>query len=309
MDILAFRSDLARAIRSYFESEEVQEVTTPLLRDTGAVEVHLNSIVTQGVPGYFMQTSPEYAMKVLVAKYGRSIYQICPAVRAGEMSRRHRIEFQMLEWYRYKFELADLANDLQKLLRHVMELLDAGFELKVNFSDIGQVSYKQLFIDCYGTNPHRASARELGRLAVQAGLTHLAGDASESDFLDALFAACIEPGLQTPVIVTDFPSCQAALAEIRTDQEGDEISSRFELFAKGLEIANAYQELDDAVELERRFGQYNHQRQLLGKADMALDTSLLDATGSIGTYSGIALGIDRLVMSLLGMDSIAQVTL
>ena len=309
MDILAFRSDLARAIRSYFESEEVQEVTTPLLRDTGAVEVHLDSVATQGFPGYFLQTSPEYAMKIVVAKYGRSVYQICPAIRAGEMSHRHRIEFQMLEWYRYKYELAELVDDLRKLLLHVMDFLGDRFELKVDFSDIGKVSYKQLFVERYGANPLVASTVELRRLAARSGLTHLAGDSSDSECLEGLFTAGIEPSLQAPVIVTDFPSCQAALAEIQTNLAGDKTSSRFELFANGLEIANAYQELDDVVELERRFGEYNSQRQILGKAEMLLDEVLLDSMGSIGTYSGIALGIDRLAMSLLGVDSIAEVTL
>ena len=309
MDILAFRSDLVKSIRQYFESEKVEEVTTPLLRETGAVETHLDSVTTQGLPRYFLQTSPEYAMKVIVAKYGRSVYQICPAIRAGENSQRHGVEFQLLEWYRYKYDLAEIADDLQKLLLHIMEFLGDKFALKADFRKIYKVSYKQLFVERYGTNPLVASSRELRRLAAQSGLTHIAGDSTESECLEALFAAGIEPSLQAPVIVTDFPSCQAALAEIRTNQVGDKISSRFELFASGLEIANAYQELDDSVELEQRFFEYNHQRRILGKAEMRLDRALLDSMGSIGTYSGIALGIDRLAMSLLGMDSLSKISL
>ena len=306
---MAFRSDLIKAIRYYFEVENIDEVTTPLLRETGSVEVHLDSIATQGFPSYFLQTSPEYAMKVVLAEYGRSIYQICPAIRSGENSRRHRIEFQLLEWYRCNYDLADLAQDLQKLLSLIKEVLGEKFELKLDFSEIDKVTYKQLFVEFYGINPHCSSAHELRNLAVHMGLSHLGEDASESDCLDGLFAGGIEPELRSPVIVTEFPSCQAALAEITINQSGDEVSSRFELFANGLELANAYQELDDPTELEQRFNDYNRQREIFGKAEMLLDKALLNSVGSIGTYSGIALGVDRLAMCLLGAESIAEVTL
>ena len=309
MDILAFRSHLLKTIRSYFESESLDEVTTPLLRDTGSVEVHLDSIKTQGYPGYFLQTSPEYAMKALVAKYRRSIYQICPAVRASENSSKHRIEFQILEWYRCGYDLSDLLEDLQALLDYIRDALSTKFELNIDFSQIETITYKQLFVERYGANPHRASVEQLRTLAGNLGLTHLGKDAIESDYLDGLFAGGIEPRLQAPVIVTEYPSCQSALADISTNQAGDEVSSRFELFANGLEIANAYQELDDPIELERRFDEHNRQRSILGKTRMAIDEALLDSAGSVGVYSGVAIGIERLAMCLIGAESIEEVSL
>lgn len=309
MDILVFRNDLVRAIRSYFHDENVLEVTTPLLRESGAVEVHLDSVRTVGEPGCFLQTSPEYAMKALVAKYGYSIFQICPAVRGGEQGSRHRVEFQMLEWYRRGFELGDLASDLRRLLNHIGRTLEHDHELNVGLSNVAEVSYKHLFVDAYGINPHQATRHELSKLATRMGLTHLAADCNDADYLDGLFAAGIEASLEEPVIVTDYPACQAALAEVRVDAAGDMVSTRFELIMCGLEIANAYQELDDHRELQERLGEFNRQRQQLGKVYMEPDRELLAATGSIGTYSGIALGLDRLAMVLLGLDSIDQVTL
>jgi len=141
------------------------------------------------------------------------------------------------------------------------------------------------------------------------GLTHLAADCNDADYLDGLFSAGIEASLEEPVIVIDYPACQAALAQVRADAAGDMVSTRFELIMGGLEIANAYQELDDHRELQERLGEFNRQRQQLGKVYMEPDRELLAATGSIGTYSGIALGLDRLAMVLLGLDSIDQVTL
>ena len=284
-------------------------MTTPLLRDTGSVEVHLDSIRTDGEPSYFLQTSPEYAMKTLVANFGRSIYQICPAVRGEEHSHRHRLEFQMLEWYRCQYKLSEMAGDLRALLMHVAALLRPDHELEVEFDRVPEVTYKELFMRTFGVNPHQVKSNDLAMLAQRNGLTHLARGGDVSDYLDGLFASVIEPRLEKPVIVRDYPACQAALSQITKNLDGDNVSARFELFVNGLEIANAYYELDDGDELQQRFAEFNQQRLMLGKPTMEVDQKLLESTGSIGDYSGIALGVDRLAMVLLGCTSIEEVIL
>ena len=248
-------------------------------------------------------------MKTLVANFGRSIYQICPAVRGGEHSHRHRLEFQMLEWYRCQYKLSEMTGDIRALLMHVAELLRPNHELKVDFDRVPEVTYKQLFMRTFGVNPHRVKSNDLEILAQRNGLTHLARSGDLSDYLDGLFASVIEPTLEEPVIVREYPACQAALSQITKNLEGDDVSARFELFVNGLEIANAYHELDDSDELQQRFAEFNQQRGMLGKPTMQVDQKLLESTGSIGEYSGIALGVDRLAMVLLGCKSIEEVIL
>lgn len=304
--LLAFRSELNRAIRNYFHAGGLLEVTTPLLRDAGSSEVHLQNIMTAGSPAQYLQTSPEYAMKCLLADSEVSLFQICPAFRGGEKGKRHSIEFQMLEWYRLGFSLTDLMDDLGALLNHLVRELGEAHQLSASFREIGRVSYRELFEGAFGINPHQA---DLNRLqALDFSFDHLGAEAREREMLDALFSTVIEPGLSEPTIVFDYPACQAALAEIKTSDEGDTVSDRFELYVSGVELANAYQELCDHKELASRFAENNRERRKLGRPEIPDDEALLAATEKLRESAGIALGIDRLAMVLLGVDSIGAAT-
>jgi lysyl-tRNA synthetase class 2 len=293
-----------RSIRDFFHSEEVLEVTTPTLRLSGSSEIHLENIQV-GRQGY-LQTSPEYAMKCLVAEHRLSIFQICPAYRGGEIGRRHRVEFQMLEWYRCEHSLPDLMDDLQAMLKHVSEQM-GEFNIEPITRIVDRYSYRELFEKHLKVNPHSVEVEGLAGLVASKITTHLDERATLGDYLDAVFSDAIEPQLLAPTIVYDFPACQAALAETKQLVTGDVVSDRFEFYVGGVEIANAYQELGDGQELTRRFAANNEQRQLSGKPIIEDDIELLAVIDDLPRCAGIALGIDRLTMALRGLEDIAGV--
>ena len=295
---------LLRAIREYFHRENVTEVVTPLLRPFGSSEVHLDNIVLD--QGY-LQTSPEYGMKCLLAETGQSIYQICSAFRAGEAGERHRIEFQMLEWYRVGYRLTELRRELEALLASIDSMLAEAFEIRRIRLPLRCVSYQSLFRERYGVCPHTTDDNRLRQLAETLPAEHLADDARRADLLDTLFSQGIELQLQEATLVYDFPACQSALAERHADDQGCEVANRFELYLGGLEIANAYQELTDADELRCRFAENNAIRSELGKPPVPDDPELLDAMTTMPACAGIALGIDRLLMALLSAPDIGRV--
>lgn len=304
MQTLRFKSKLLQGIREYFYQSGLIEVTTPVLRRFGANDPHLDSF---HVPGQgYLQTSPEHAMKCLLAEHQCSLFQICPAFRQGEAGARHLPEFLMLEWYQCGFTLAALMDDVAALLSHLDQQMSGESTLPIDASGPVRVSYRALFEQHFSCNPHQETTQALRALVQENSLlTHLDHRATRADCLDALFAASIEPTLLRPTIVFDFPACQAALATIETSAEGDSVSQRFELYAAGVELANAYQELNDAEVLERRFEENNRIREAMGKAQMPADRHLLDVIAQMPACAGIALGIDRLVMVMLGRESIS----
>lgn len=272
---------------------------TPLLRDYGSNEVHLDSLkLDQG----YLQTSPEYAMKCLLAETGQSIYQLCSAFRAGEVGSRHRVEFQMLEWYRVDYSLSELVRDLETLISEIVYTLAKDFTVSAVDRHFMSASYAALFREHYDMCPHASSDDQLKALACD--FAHLDASSRRADVLDALFAEAVEPQLTKATIVTDFPACQAALAETRIDEEGNEVAHRFEFYLGGMEIANAYQELTDADELRRRFEENNKLRREMGKEEVTNDAELLSAMTTLPGCAGIALGVDRLLMALLGETDI-----
>lgn len=296
-------------VRQYFDQTGALEVTTPTLRVAGVSDVHLENLTVSlnGGKGY-LQTSPEYAMKVLLANYQRDLYQICPAFRGGEAGAKHRVEFQMLEWYRCGMKLPALMADLASLFRALVAGLADDFDLAHEQDDLQRVSYRTLFEAKFHLNPHSASLLQLRQLTDHLDLKHLDQSANVSDCLDALFSTSIEPALRQPTLVYDYPAVQCALADVSSGEQGDLVSQRFEFFAGGLELANAYQELTDAEELQRRLEENNRQRDKLGRPRVPLDEALIEATGRLPACAGIAMGIDRLAMVLLGADSIDAVT-
>lgn len=277
---LARRAEIIGRIRGFFDQRGFVEVQTPCLSRDVVVDRFIEPLPVPAAADQpmWLQTSPEFAMKRLLAAGARAIYQMGPVFRAGERGRSHNTEFTMLEWYR--------AGDDY---RRGMDLLEefAG-ELIVDAPAI-RMTYRQLFQKFAGIDPF-------------AGV--------EFEDLNRLLAEQVEPALQSipSLIVHDWPADQAALARTRTDASGIQVAERFELYCHGTELANGYHELTDAEELLRRNQQVNRQRQAAGQVALPVDSRLLQAMqAGLPDSCGVALGVDRLVMLALNKPDIDQV--
>ncbi|MDM1246768.1 EF-P lysine aminoacylase GenX [Acinetobacter sp. R933-2] len=292
---LKARAKMYSQIRQFFAERDVLEVETPVLSQAGVTDVHLASVQAQRhVQGkkqtHYLQTSPEFAMKRLLASGSGAIYQICKVFRDDEHGRKHNSEFTMLEWYRPAFTLKDLMLEVTDLLNVV---------LAQRFGEVRPTiySYKHAFMDRLDLNPLQATLAELKDACHRVGLNLDLGD-DRLGYIDLLFSHMVEPslGFDTPVFLTDFPPELASLAKTRVDEDGELVAARFELYIEGLELANAYDELIDADVLRGRFEADNAEREKLGLHVMPIDEYLLAALPNMPECSGIALGIDRLLM-------------
>lgn len=289
------RAKMYARIRQFFAERNVLEVETPILSQAGVTDVHLASVAAQRhVAGqlqtHYLQTSPEFAMKRLLASGSGPIYQICKVFRDDEHGRKHNSEFSMLEWYRPGFSLKDLMFETTDLL---------SVCLQERFSELRPLvlSYKHAFQDRLDLNPLQATLKQLKDTANRVGLNLDLGE-DRLGYIDLLFSHFVEPslGFDTPVFLTDFPPELASLAKVKQDQDGEWVAARFELYIEGLELANAFDELVDAEVLRQRFEQDNQRRADLGLSIMPVDEYLLAALPQMPATSGIALGLDRLLM-------------
>jgi lysyl-tRNA synthetase class 2 len=298
LENLARRAALLRTVRQFFDQRGFIEVTTPLLSRDTVVDRHLEPFRVRLFPDprkpavgptWYLQTSPEFHMKRLVAAGATAIYQITQAFRGGEIGPQHNIEFTMLEWYR-------VGDDM----RAGIDLLAEFIESVAGSGPSERISYQEAFGRHLGIDPFVATTEALRQVA-QAGTTAGPGDrASRDDLLEWLVADRITPvlGKDRPVILFDFPENQAALAKIRRTHVNR--AERFELFYQGMELANGYHELCSADELRRRIGQTNDLRREDGKEELPSENRLLDAMESgLPPCSGVALGFDRLAMLIL----------
>lgn len=294
--MLRQRAALLQHIRRFFDRRGLLEVDTPCLLRATASDTHLDSFELPGDEPRYLQTSPEFAMKRLLAAGSGPIYQLCKCFRRGESSSRHNPEFTMLEWYRPDFDLALLMQEVAALLADILGIHKFEYQ-----------TYQQLFEQCVGLNPHRASDAELAQVA-RSRLDFQARNMSRSDWLDLLMSHLVEPALLGAVFVSEFPWQQASLSRIANNTEGQPVACRFELFIDGLEIANGYHELLDAVELQRRADVDNKQRRDRGLPEIPLDAQLLAAhQHGLPPCAGVAVGVDRLLMLKSGVDTIDQV--
>lgn len=413
------RAAIYRRIRAFFHKKGVLEVETPILSHAGATDVHLQSVAAQFTHKDqkhtgFLHTSPEFAMKRLLAAWQMPMYQITKVFRDNETSQRHNIEFSMLEWYQPH-------GSLDSLIKELNELVNAVFTTPTIFA---RISYRQAFLDHACIDPFHASLDDLEQAAYHFGIvtdlyqqkdvanvmakrpsrtnhtqhgtgyTHfhnnytltqrqyhkdggygftvhgllqrkkphpkaadqpnanqpnanqakptvtpkICTDTNEIDtatktntnaqspqdtfnqstlsilerkeiWLDLLYSHLVEPklGHDVPCVVYDFPASQASLAKVAKDEQGNLVAKRFELYIKGLEIANAYDELADSEEQQARFELDNEARAEKGLATMPVDTHLLAALKHMPESVGIALGLDRLVMLACQTENIADV--
>jgi len=289
-------------VRGFFAQRGVLEVETPILGQHGVTDPNLDGIqahVSAGArTGGWLQTSPEYHMKRLLAAGYGSVYQVSRVFRNGELGRRHNPEFSMLEWYREGFD--DVA-----LMAEVSDLV-CGW-LGCRPPEV--IRYRDAMGWWANIDPFEATDRELMRRCEQWLEPEQLADLGRDGCLDLLMSFVVEPnlGTQRPVFITGYPASQASLARVSVS-DGHETAHRFELYINGLELCNGYWELTDPQEQRRRFEADNEQRRRSGKPEMALDEAFLAALGlGLPECSGVALGLDRLLMIKLGAGDIREV--
>ena len=287
MDALRIRAGMLRATRGFFANRGVLEVQTPALGVTTVTDPAVESVYVSG-PGRYLQTSPEYHMKRLLAAGAPSIYQIGPVFRGGEEGRWHNPEFTMLEWYRLGF-------DAVRLMKEVSDLVD----VLLGSVTYQRRSYADLIDGHFGVD---VNADEDACLETARGLG-LSGDAGIEDALDLLLVEALGSSGNQRLFVTDFPPRLAALARLGPDATAE----RFELVVGGVEIANGYHELCDPDELEARMAADNRRRTAVGNRRIEADRRLLAAQRhGLPECAGVAVGFDRLVALRLGAAEVGQ---
>lgn len=298
-ETLKSRAELLSSVRQFFLAAGVMEVDVPVLSETGVTDLNIDCIQAEvfGKTQY-LQSSPEYYMKRLLASDLGSIYYLGKAFRNSEFGRRHQPEFTVLEWYRPGWDEYQLINEVTELLQHLG--LGAGSP-KI-------IRYEELFEQIVGLNPHQTSLLDIQVFASDLAGNDFSGE-SRSTCLDLIFSIAVEPKLaEGLVFVHDYPACQSALAQLGQDIDGNTIARRFEAYLNGMELANGYYELVDAVELKSRFDADRALRKAAGKPSMTEDQALLAAMKSgLPPCAGVALGVDRLLMQLLNIDDISRV--
>ncbi|MBK2123721.1 EF-P lysine aminoacylase EpmA [Fangia hongkongensis] len=296
------KSKFLAEIRQFFCDEGVLEVDTPLAYTHPVTDPYIDVFAIQTQSGKrFLQSSPEYAMKQLLAEYKVSIYQICKAFRDDPSARYHHHEFMMLEWYKVGFDDWQLMGELEKLIT----TLDPEAEFIY-------ISYQSLFEKYIDINPHQASSSKLLALVTQ-HIGEVVGlkDLTYNDCLDLLFTHLIEPKLADYnefVFIYHYPASQSALAKKVLDKEKQQVSARFELFCKGIELANGYNELTNAHQLKAQFEAEISLRDKLGLKQVEIDEALLSCIEKLPECAGVAVGLDRLFMCLLGKKKISDVS-
>jgi lysyl-tRNA synthetase class 2 len=291
LDVIRKRAELLQQVRAFFHARDVLEVDTPAMSSAGNTDPNIESIaVPSGAQTFYLHTSPEFAMKRLLAAGSGSIYQICKVFRQGESGRYHNPEFTMLEWYRPGFDQYALMDEVETLFKTV--LINTGIHEGL------RISYRQAFMEYAGIDPLGLDKSELVQHAARLGFAEVQGlTVNDRDaWLELLFAQVVVPKLPNNkiVFIYDYPASQAALAKIR---QGEGVAERFEVYINGVELANGFHELTDATEQRQRFENDNTRRTGQGKKAMPLDENLLQSLeAGLPECAGVALGIDRLLM-------------
>lgn len=294
-DRMRSRARILATIRHFFRERNVTEVDTPVLTASGVTDPQIESIALEG-RNAFLRTSPEYRHKRLLAAGFGDLYEIGPVFRAGERGHLNQVEFTMLEWYRVGWQWRELAEE-------VVELILAGLDLDPSDTEVRYMPWRDCFRQRLEIDPLQADDTDIAFAAPDAP-----ADCSRDMLLDYLFATRIQPELSpgTITVVFDYPASQAALARLKP---GDErVAERFEVFHGPVELANGYRELTDPDRQHERFRADNCLRAALGRPLMPVDGELIAALAhGLPECSGVALGVDRMVMLALGCDDIRQV--
>lgn len=291
------RARIYGQIREFFVTRGVLEVDTPVINRYAVTDPYIDSISARNKSHQlYLHTSPEYAMKRLLAFFKQDAYQLCKVFRAAEEGRYHHPEFTMLEWYRIGWSYHDLMQEVDELTKEL---------LQTELSQSTFITYRDVFKDYCGLDPFQAELPDYVRVSKTAGLSPRT-DLSIQEYQVLLLDQVIAP--QFPVkrltFVYDFPAQQAALARI--NHAG--VAERFELYLGSVELANGFQELVDAREQLQRFEKDNRIRKKIGKDNVKIDRQFIAALqADLPECAGVALGVDRLLMVALGVADIKQV--
>ena len=303
---LRLRAELLRRLREFFHQRGFLEVETPILSADTVIDRHLNPFSTEislrsgkSPRRLWLQTSPEFGMKRLLAAGAKAIYQVSRVFRQGEQGPLHNPEFTLVEWYRAGHGMAE-----------GMQLTSDLAETMLGRGSAQRIGYREAFLQYVGVDPHIGDSAALIAAVKGHGIeapATLSND-DRDGWLDLLLVELVQPhlGQDSPVLLYDFPASQAALSRIRS---GDPpVAERFELYVKGIELANGYNELLDAEELRRRNREINRLRSAEGKYMLPEQSRLLAAMQSgLPPAVGVALGFDRLVMLAAGAKTLAEV--
>jgi len=299
--MLEHRAALLASARNFFMDRGVLEVDTPIVVNAPVTDVHIHSArvtFADDPRPFFLHTSPEYAMKRLLAARSGDIYQICHVVRGLERGRQHNAEFTLIEWYRIGFSLDRLMSEVDLLVRHLLG--DVAFTMSSE-----RLTYRDAFLRELRLDPFTATLTQLSDAARTIGF---AEGAQRDELLELLMGAVVGPrlGRNALTFIHDYPASQAALA--RLSPEDPRAALRFELYCKGVELANGFQELASATEQRARFEHDNGERQRLGLPAYEIDTRLLAALeAGLPECAGVALGFDRTLMLAAGADHIDDI--
>lgn len=331
-EVLALRARALARTREFFAARGVMEVDTPVVVNAPVTDVHIHSAEVRfpsaddGAPdaaaaaaslapsatngltvrrssGYYLHTSPEFAMKRLLASGSGDIYQICHVVRGLERGRQHNAEFTLVEWYRLGFSLEQLMDETEALARHVLGPATTSMRSE-------RVAYAEAFKTVLGLDPLTAPLAVLREVAEKAGLATAGADeqAERDELLEFLMSIKVGPtlGCKALTCVHRYPASQAALA--RLDDRDPRCALRFELYCEGMELANGFHELASAAEQRSRFEHDLAERRRRGLPADRMDEFLLGALASgLPDCSGVALGFDRLLMLASGAQHIDEV--
>ncbi|MFO7593086.1 MAG: EF-P lysine aminoacylase EpmA [Pseudomonadota bacterium] len=305
LESLQQRARILQRIRAFFDERGVMEVETPVLSAAAITDPHLESFSTRYTgPGHaermplYLHTSPEFPMKRLLAAGSGAIFQLGKVFRQGEAGRRHNPEFTLLEWYRPGFDHKELMDEVAALVAPLLGLESEAVE---------RLSYREAFLRHAGIDPLTAPLEALQQSARMHGISGFDGESERDVWLDLLLTHCIEPelGREGLCFLYDYPASQAALARLNPDDP--RVAERFELYYRGIELANGFHELADSGEQRKRFEAELRGRKEQRLEPVPMDERLLAALDFLPDCAGVALGVDRLVMLALGAESIEEV--
>jgi lysyl-tRNA synthetase class 2 len=289
LEVLRIRARMLAAAREFFAARVVLEVETPILSAAAVSDPQLESLCTRicGLPqAFYLHTSPEYAMKRLLAAGSGDIFQVCKVFRDAERGRWHNSEFTMLEWYRCGFDDGTLMDEIERLLEHLMTRGPLAAAERLKYSAALE---RHAGVSAHASDAQLLAAAERHGIACEAAL-------DRDGRLDLLMGLVVGPklGWERPCFVCDYPASQAALARLKPGHPA--VAARFELYMQGVELANGFHELTSVAEQRARFTRDLAQRRSRGQLEAPLDEHFLSALQSgLPDCAGVALGFDRLV--------------
>ncbi|UDG79093.1 Elongation factor P--(R)-beta-lysine ligase [Candidatus Ecksteinia adelgidicola] len=298
------RAKILTKIRKFFKDRNILEVETPMMSHRTVTDVYLSSFKTYFVKPnsnkkilLYMITSPEFHMKRLLAAGSGAIYQLGRSFRNQELGPYHNPEFTILEWYRPYYSMYKIMNEVNELLKKVL-----------NCNNADMLSYQEIFFKYFNIDPILLKKNQLLQLITKLSLSNVPNyQEDKNTLLQLLFTIGIEPhlGKKKPIFIYHFPADQAVSATIHPNDH--KIAERFEVYFKGIELANGFHELIDYQEQYQRFKKDNQQRALRGFSKQLIDNNLLTALQhGIPDCSGVAIGVDRLVMLAIGAKNLNE---